>query len=216
MLNKKISIILSTFLLIFLFSSCEQAKSIEHKDSVILENNEYIENSFDVSCKYIDLDEIEERIKRIEMYFYPQIDEDSTGIASLAMLLHHHTQSVIDLEELSEEIGLDDSGDTINTMKISAIASGLKASIFECSIENLIAIVSKGSPVIARISNETETKADFIVVSGYNLNEEKLYIENPSGLTNDEISFDEFKKHWNINFLEAKDDSHNNMLLIKK
>jgi ABC-type bacteriocin/lantibiotic exporter with double-glycine peptidase domain len=163
-------------------------------------------------CKYVDPETLPEEVD-LEV---PYVHQDNLycGPASLTMVLNYYGLNVEQYEVGESIIGK--LGSTPWDLRYKAESYGLEASVVSCGFNNLLELLAKDVPVIVRILNNSGTNGHFVVATGYDLDDQVLYINDPANEYRDEIPFEDFQYLWDINSLDVENNSENLMIIVKK
>ncbi|MBN1113831.1 MAG: C39 family peptidase [Oligoflexia bacterium] len=164
-------------------------------------------------CRYVDYSQLSSE-EKLSVPYESQ-DFNYCGPAALSMVLRYFGEKT-DQHELGDGM-VKDYGVTPWDIKKVAISYGFKASVVSCGFNNLLDLIDRlRLPVIVRVINSSGTNGHYIVVKGYDLEREVLYVNDPAEYSNREIPFDEFREMWDINGLEEEENSTDLMIVIKK
>jgi len=171
------------------------------------------------SCIFIDRKDLKNEVI-LDVQFINQI-ENYCGPASLAMVLMYYGENYTQIE-LAELMGISTQGVSPNQILKTAKELGYSnSSKANCELDVLLYTLSNRTPVIVRTYDSEEVSAHYMVVVGYNIKKELIYINDPAYNSIETyngtrtISFSEFELIWNINSLGSKYNSYNLMLMIK-
>ena len=200
-------------ILSILFQSCISTLRVPDKDV-----DDVTGSNVGASCKYVDVDSLENSINLEIAYFG---SSNQTAAAALGMLLAYHDDNKIKtnltniIESAHKTFAPDDDKASIYDIMVEAENNGHSASMANCSISNLLEILTQKQPVILRMAQTNQIHAQYIVATGYNKELKVVYINDPLDELRDSISFDEIDKAWNINFLNSEDNTDSLMIIIR-
>jgi len=162
------------------------------------------------SCKYVDVASLKQKIS-IDVPYVEQLP-NYCGPASLEMVLRYYGTKT-DQQQIGAGI-VESNGVSASALEQVAIDMGYDATEEYCGLNNLLDSLSAGVPVLVRVINNTGTNGHFMVVTGYDLTQEILYINDPASPTNEKISFKDFDTIWNITTLASYNNSSRLMIIV--
>jgi ABC-type bacteriocin/lantibiotic exporter with double-glycine peptidase domain len=178
-----------------LIMSCGSSSSTPTQDS------EYnIEEALIASCANADTTNLPAIVKLNVPYV--RQEPYSCGPASLEMILEYYGLFGIDQYMIGKDIIQDGVGTTSDQLIAKAKEYGFYAARGSCQFEGMLSIIAEGKPLMARIINSAGTNGHIIVVTGYDISEQLVYINDPAQRDNTSMTFDEFKSRWDIQTLE--------------
>jgi ABC-type bacteriocin/lantibiotic exporter with double-glycine peptidase domain len=133
------------------------------------------------------------------------------GPAALSMVMQYHGFNVSQ-EDIGEGI-VTNKGVTTEKLVKKAESYGFLAHVSTCSFSGLLSVLSQGTPVMARIINNTGNNGHFVVVTGYDMQLGLVYLNDPDKPNVSYQSFEDFKKLWDIKTL-GDENSHNLTLVF--
>jgi Papain-like cysteine protease AvrRpt2 len=83
-----------------------------------------------------------------------------------------------------------------------------------CGLSSLLEKLNSSTPVLVRVINNAGTNGHFMVVTGYDMLTETIYINDPALPENQEMSFNDFNAIWDIKTLPDGSNSSYLMLVI--
>ena len=197
-MHKRFILIIAPFLLLFAFACGRVDDSTGAGDSALAQ------------CRYVDVSSLKDRVYLSVPY--TEQEPNYCGPASLEMLLSYYGHPV-DQDVLGKDI-VGPTGVSSGELRAKAIENGFSVSFSYCGLNALLENLSNGSPAIVRVLNNMGNNGHFFVVTGYDMAEKTLYINDPSDPQNTEVSFDTFDRIWNITTLGPENNSSRFMMLI--
>jgi hypothetical protein len=143
---------------------------------------------------------------------YVRQDPYYCGPASLEMILEYYGLFGIDQSAIGKDIMQDGVGTTTDQLISKAKGYGFYAARATCQFEGMLSIIADGRPLMVRIINSAGTNGHIIVVTGYDVSEQLVYINDPAQRGNTSMTFDEFKTKWDIQTLE--ENSGQNLVMM--
>jgi len=163
----------------------------------------------EAACKYVDATSLKAKVS-LEVPYAEQYP-NYCGPDSLAMIAKYYGYDT-DQSKIGDDI-VGDKGVGADDLAQKALDMGLTASIESCGINSLMEKLSAGSPVIVRVLNNIGDNGHFMVVTGYDMDKEKIYLNDPANPHNEEMTFEDFEDIWNITTL-APDNNSNDMMIV--
>lgn len=161
-------------------------------------------------CRFIDTDTLPESVY-LDVTYVKQ-EPNYCGPASLSMLMSYYGHSV-DQEVLGDDI-VGDSGASSFDLIEKANEYMFSGNVIECSLSGVLSLLAEGKPVIARISNNAGTGGHFVVLTGYDMTDGLIYLNDPDQPYRKHESMDEFQRLWNITNLDDGENSTNLIISI--
>jgi hypothetical protein len=161
-------------------------------------------------CIYID-PQLLQPVIQLNVPYIAQ-EPDYCGPASAAMVLGYMGSSIT-----QDEIGagiVGSSGIDPLQLRDRVAVLGYNMSIVSCGFNNLLSLLGEGKPVIVRILNNKKDNGHYVVVTGYDMVQKIIYVNDPEDIDRKSISFDNFRNLWDINTLGTDYNSYNLMLII--
>lgn len=205
-MKRTLILVLLAVLLLPTLYSCGSGQGVDASFNSA-EGGSYYE---DAACAKVDMEDLEPSAYLSVPYILQEVNH--CGPASLSMVMAYYGESVDQLD-----LGLDivnEHGVTTGELIRRASDYGFDAKVYSCSFESLLYFVSKGKPVITRVLNYAGTNGHFVTVIGYDTESRTVFVNDPGDYESTEVSFNDFKDIWDIDSLEDKNNSWNQMILV--
>ncbi len=162
------------------------------------------------SCRYVDVSSLKQKVT-LDVPYVEQLP-NYCGPASLEMIYSYYGTD-IDQKEIGSGI-IGPQGVAADQLAQVSLDMGYDVTKEYCGMNDLLASLDNGNPVLVRVINNSGTNGHFMVVTGYDMQEKVIYINDPSSSRNDEMSFQDFDSIWNITTLPAGNNSSRLMIII--
>jgi hypothetical protein len=115
-------------------------------------------------------------------------------------------------EELADEDAYK-FGMSFNDFTPKMVQYSMWSNIESCVFSGLLSLIASGNPLIVRIQNSTATQGHAIVITGYDLVLERVYVNDPANPYKEYMDFEDFQTRWDTKDL-GKQNSKNLTYLI--
>jgi ABC-type bacteriocin/lantibiotic exporter with double-glycine peptidase domain len=161
-------------------------------------------------CPFVDTSTLKQSVSLSVPY--SEQEPNYCGPDSLSMVLKYYGKDV-DQNTIGDGI-VGPMGVGSAQLSQKATDMGFSVTNEDCGINNLLASLDAGDPVIVRVLNNTGDNGHFMVVVGYDLNAKKVFLNDPANPYNAEMSFNDFEEIWNITTLGPDNNSTDFMMVV--
>ena len=162
------------------------------------------------SCKYVDLSTLSVSVS-LDVPYVEQLT-NYCGPASLEMIFSYYGTNMSQQEIGAGIVGPQGVG--ADQLAQFSVDQGYDATKEYCGLSSLLEKLNSKTPVLVRVINNSGTNGHFMVVTGYDLITETIFINDPALPDNQEMSFNDFKVIWDIKTLPEGNNSSYLMLVI--
>lgn len=146
------------------------------------------------SEKYLHSDLLEE-IHRLTVPFIPQTQAGYCGVVALTMILNYWNDPV-EQNELIERVYLPSLKGTLSVDLVEyAKTRGFNAELYFGNLQDIKDKIRLGYPLIAILSNKTNSVGHYIVLVGYNDKNQSVLVHKEKS-PYEEISYEKFLALW--------------------